>query len=111
MPGTSQTTTYQSHANIKPRKHRKSSTRDKPPAPTTAKNKGARQTHTHTHTGPPLSRHLDLRLEDAGALLHDEVDVAEGHVLGLRLRVEQRHEGRRQLAAEGPARVDVGDAI
>ena len=35
--------------------------------------------------GSLFSRYLDLRLEDAGALLHDEVDVAEGHVLGLRL--------------------------
>ena len=40
---------------------------------------------------------VDGVLEDLGALLNDQVDVAEGHVLSLGLRVEQGYEGRRQL--------------
>ena len=46
---------------------------------------------------------LDLVLQDGRALLHDEVDVAQGHVLNLRLGVEERDEGRGQLARQPDA--------
>lgn len=58
-----------------------------------------------------LNAHLDFRLEDAGALLDDEVDVAQGNVLRLRLRVQQGHQRRGQLAGEGPGGVRICHTI
>ena len=50
---------------------------------------------------------LDLVLEDGRALLHDEIDVAEGNVLDLWLRVKERDERGGQLAGQVPYSVGV----
>jgi len=55
--------------------------------------------------------HLDLMCEDGGALLHDEVDVAQGNVLDLRFRGEERHEGGRHLLAQVAHEVRRGDDV
>mmetsp|Transcript_777 Transcript_777/g.3202 ORF Transcript_777/g.3202 Transcript_777/m.3202 type:complete len:716 (+) Transcript_777:454-2601(+) len=54
---------------------------------------------------------LDLVLQDLRALLHDEVDVAQGDVLHFRLAVDERHERRRQLAAQQADGLVVGHRV
>ena len=54
---------------------------------------------------------LDLVREDGGPLLHDEVDVAQRHVLDLGLRREQRHQRRRHLLVQRLERVLARDQV
>ena len=56
--------------------------------------------------------HLDLVHQQVGALLHNQVDVAQGHILDLALwALGQRHQRRGQLPAEAADCLLVGDDL